>query len=127
MPTKSNRMTLKDVKAGVTGYTVLALGPASYIEVNHFTSRPFLNRRTPHTFGMWARSRRHYEFLTRRLPLLRVSTQRTSLTDIGIEPCHYNRHQTFVTRRAAQRYLRECLKHNIDLPDHVKVSLKIFH
>lgn len=122
MPTKSNRMTLKDVKAGVTGYTVLALGKSSYIEVNYFTSRPFLRREYP-TFGMWALSQRQWSFRPP-LPCL-VTTQKTSLTDIGIEPCDYNKHQTFVTRRAAQRYLRECLKYDIDLPDRLETGYLI--
>lgn len=93
------RVTPKDLKAGVTIYKAYAFphqASDGFIEVKHVTGRPFMNKRVGSEFAPYS------SFLMNG----NVYRDTFSLHDAGILPNTYNFHKSFLSRKAAERYLR---------------------
>jgi hypothetical protein len=91
---KRQQVRLKDIKAGVTIYTVHALGTRSYLQQQVITSRPYVN---------------NYGSL-----FYRYGNNESSCKDMNMIPNQYNYHKAFFTENAAKRYVETCAIYDID-------------
>lgn len=111
------KVTAKSLRAGQTVYCVNALGSASFLKKHVITSRPF-NRRSK-LFGFVIGTK------VNTVVTNQFSTDLTELWERGFFLSDFNvsgvsgnplaKHKVFYTLKAAERYLNQCIKYNVDV------------
>jgi len=99
---KRTQMNKRDVEIGVAFYTVLALGKNSFIEKSTPTSEPYTEQLSENYSSIFVNVKQETDGW--------VQDTEMSLSDAGIIPNTYNKHESFLSEKAAKHHLKFLLK-----------------
>lgn len=109
------KMNVKNIKAGKTVYYVHALGENSFAIKYLVTGRP-MTYRFKHVKSLSESLFVPTRYVFQDGTIAKIETS-LSLIDANVQQQNdYNKHRLFFSRKAADRYVKLCKHHNIDLP-----------